>query len=102
MGSKGLGVFCGEDCPLTVFYLPARTNAADGDIKIHAVSKRDAIIELIRNTFNPIRVNALVSRERQMDFLMRLVSKVPMRRVVYPSGYHNLARVTEAVIKEIV
>ncbi|MHC1688623.1 MAG: hypothetical protein AB9879_13050 [Methanothrix sp.] len=101
VGSDGLGVFCSKDCPLAALYLPVRMNVADSDIEIDAVSKREAAIELTRNTVNSIMVNALAKQERRMNILMRLVSSVPVRRFIYPSGFHNLPSVRDAIAHDL-
>ena len=36
-----------------------------------------------------------------LDFFTQLVQQVPMRRLIYPSGFEHLPRVREAVLEDV-
>jgi hypothetical protein len=81
VGPDGLGAFCSESRPLSALYLPKRLASTEGKIKIETVSPRDAIIELIRNSFSSRIVEALGLGAKRLEFFARLARQVPMHRI---------------------
>jgi len=65
------------------------------------VSPRDAVIELVRFTFTPHVVEALGWQPRRLAFFADLAARVPIRRLIYPSGLHHLPRVSEAILQDV-
>ena len=101
VGQNGFGSFSGEDLPLGMFYIPIRKDIEDGEIRIDPISPRDAVIELVRNSFSPLIVEALGLQKKRMEFFGRLAMSVKMRSLIYPSGFHHLPEVREAIIEDI-
>ena len=69
-------------------------------IELERLSARDAFLEVIRSTFNPI----VVDRDRlanQFAFASRLVAAVPVRRLSYPRSLSLLPAVCEAVLADL-
>jgi len=69
-----------RDCPLGAIYLFAARASANAP-RIEEVSSRDVLVELVQNTY----MNWLLERRQRADefaLLSRLVSQVPVRRVV--------------------
>jgi hypothetical protein len=100
VGFDGLGSFHGGAAPLAVLYLPHRMESPT-DIEIETLSPKDSIIELIRNSFSARIVEALGLSALRMSFLSRLAMRVPMRRLVYPSGFQHLPQVRKAIIADL-
>jgi hypothetical protein len=100
VGFDGLGSFHSGAAPLTVLYLPHRMESPT-DIEIEPISPKDAVIELIRNSFSARIVEALGLSMLRMSFFSRLAMRVPMRRLFYPSGVQHLPKVREAIIADL-
>lgn len=102
VGSGGFGTFCNTLQPLARLYLPKRRDSADGEkeIEIAAVSPRDAVIELVRHSFVAPILETSEMQQKRLDLFARLVQKVPMRRVIYPSGLENLPHVRDVILED--
>jgi hypothetical protein len=103
VGPDGFGAFCDTSQRLACLYLPERRDAAEWGAKIEVtpVSLRDAVIELVRHSFTARIVEALGWQPQRLDFFARLVRQVPLRRLVYPSGFAHLPRVREAILQDL-
>jgi hypothetical protein len=97
VGPDGFGTFCDDPLPLACLYLPDRQPGGDAPIEIREVSPRDALIELLRQSFTPRLVEAAGLQPARFDLLSRLVLQVPVKRLRYPSGFDRLPGVAEAV-----
>jgi len=100
---SGLGTFCKVARPLVCLYLPERRHPADWgtSIKIEPVSRREAVMALIRHSFIPPVVEALGLHPYRMGFFARMALRVPVRRVVYPNGFDHLPRVRRAILADL-
>jgi hypothetical protein len=96
VGAGGLGVFRDISLPLAVLYIAERR--AEGPVEILDVSPRDALIELVRHSFSPHLVEAAGLQPSRFDLFARLVRNVPVRRLVYPSGFERLPEVVQIVL----
>lgn len=103
VGPGGLGRFVSEAHELTCVYLPERRDPADGAhaVVFEAVSPGDAVIELIRGSFAPRNPEIAGLQPARLGALADLARSVPMRRLVYPNGLHELPRVAAAVLKDL-
>jgi len=103
VGPDGFGAFCDVSQPLACLYLPERRDPAarETEVEITPVSLRDAVIELVRHSFTARIVEALGWQPQRLDFFARLVRQVPLRRLVYPSGFDYLPRVREAILQDL-
>jgi hypothetical protein len=103
VGPDGFAAFCDVSQPLACLYLPERRDPAAREtaVEITPVSPRDAVIELVRHSFTARLVEALGLQAQRLDFFARLVRHVPLRRLVYPSGFAYLPRVREAILKDL-
>jgi hypothetical protein len=72
-----------------------------GGIGIAPVPPREAVLALVRHSFLPRLVAAMGWQERRLDLLARLVSRVPVRRLIYPSGHEHLPAVARAVLDDL-
>ena len=91
VGARGFGAFHDTSLPLQALYIAERR--AEGPVEIHDVSPRDALIELVRHSFSPYLVEAAGLQPSRFDLFARLVRAVPVRRLVYPSGFDRLPEV---------
>jgi hypothetical protein len=101
IGPGGFGTFHGEATPLACLYLLDRQPESDAPIEIREVSPRDALIELFRHSFTPLLVEAAGLQPARFDLLSRLVLQVPVKRLLYPSGFNRLPQVAEAVRRDL-
>jgi len=95
----GFGSFHPDSLPITALYVPERRQ--DGPIEIREVLRSEGLLELVRHSFSPRLVEAAGLQPRRFDLFARLVQRVPIRRLVYPSGFHRLPEVAEAVLRDL-
>ncbi len=99
----GLGEFCPAARPLGCLYLPRRRQpgAASGEVEITRLSPRDAVIELLRQSFSPLIVEAIGWRARRLEFFARLVERVAVCRLEYDSGFDHLPAVCDRLLADV-
>lgn len=100
VGGGGFGRFCNERKPLKALYIPERTEDHDS-VTIDPVPPSDALFELVSHSFSARIVEALGFQVPRMNFFATLVMQVPVRRVRFPSGFHNLSRVGDALFNDL-
>jgi len=98
VGGGSFGAFHDMAVPLACIYLPERV--LGGPIEIHEISRREALIELVRHSFSRHLVQAVGFQPRRLDLFARLVMQVPVRRLRYPSGFERLPEVVERLLKD--
>jgi hypothetical protein len=91
VGAGGFGTFHDAPLPLAGLYLAERQ--PEGPVEVLDISPRDALIELVRHSFAPHMVEAAGLQPSRFDLFARLVRAVPVRRLVYPSGFDRLPEV---------
>ncbi|HEX7185268.1 MAG TPA: hypothetical protein VF756_25820 [Thermoanaerobaculia bacterium] len=101
VGPGGLGSFQDAPAPLASIYLAARRRTEDtyDRIEVRRVHPAEAVIELVRHSFAPHLVEAAGLQPGRFDTLARLAQRVPVYRLSYPSGFDELPRVVEAVLR---
>jgi hypothetical protein len=99
VGVGGFGGFHDSALPLACLYVPERR--PEGPVEIRTIPPRDALIELVRHSFSPHLVEAAGLQPARLDLFARLVRRVPVRRLLYPSGFDHLPRVVEAVLRDL-
>jgi hypothetical protein len=99
VGAGGFGSFHPDSLPLAVLYVPERRQ--DGPIEIREISRSEGLLELVRHSFSPRLVEAAGLQPRRFDLFARLVRQIPIRRLIYPSGFHRLPEVAEAVLRDV-
>jgi hypothetical protein len=100
---SGLGSFCDVSRPLACLYLPERREVADFGTRteITPVPRREALMALIAHTFVPHLVEAMGLQARRLGFFAEMTSRVPVHRIVYPSGLEHLPRVRRAILEDL-
>lgn len=85
--------FHASAAPLAALYLVER---GPGDrVEIQPLTRREAVIELVRHSFSPWLVEAAGLQPRRLDLFARLVRQVPVLRLSYPAGFTHLPRVAD-------
>jgi hypothetical protein len=88
-----VGAFHDSSVPLAALYVLERGGAAD--VEIQPLTRREAVIELVRHSFSPYLVEAVGLQPRRLDLFSRLVRQVPVLRLSYPAGFEHLPRIAE-------
>jgi len=103
VGESGFGTFCEASRPLACVYLPERRDPSDcgGHTEITAASPREGLMALVGHSFVVGIVEALGLHAERLGFFSEMVSRVPVRRVVYPSGYDRLPEVRRAILEDL-
>ncbi len=103
LGEDGFGAFCDVSKPLACLYIPQRRDPDEwgAGIQITPVPPREALMTLIEFSFMGRIVQTLGMHGSRMGFFAEMISQVPMRRVVYPSGYDHLPRVRQAIVDDL-
>lgn len=103
VGEGGFGAFCAASTPLDCLYLPERHSPAEwGDqVEIVELSLREALMQLIGNSFVAPIVEALGLQSRRLEFFASLVREIPVRRLVYPEGFEHLPRVGQTIADDL-
>jgi hypothetical protein len=83
-----------------LYLLPAPTGRQPRSITLRPLSPRRAFLELLRNTFNAIVVDA-PRLERQLDQTARLVTRVPIKSLSYPRSLALLPAVRDAIESDL-
>lgn len=100
LGRGGFGSFQEASVPLACIYLASRRPEEDGEIEVQPVPRSEALIELVRHSFSPRLVEAAGLQPARLDRLARLVRAVPVRRLVYPSGFDRLPEVVKKLMEQ--
>ncbi len=96
VGEAGLGRFVAAPQPLAALYLLAREPGRQA-VAIEAVTPRDAVIELLRNSFVPRLAEALGLGPGRLALLAELARRVPVRWLRYPPGFARVPQVRAAI-----
>ncbi len=99
IGQDGWGTFYDASQPIRCLYLPERRDPHlwGTAIEIASVSHRDAVIELIRQSFAAPILHAMGILPERLMKLSQLVQHVPVRRLIYPNGMAYLPQVCDAI-----
>lgn len=97
VGPGGFGAFQGSMLPLACLYIPERRT--DGTVEIRDIPLREAFLELVRHSFSPHLVEAAGLQAGRADLFARLVGQIPVRRLLYPSGFERLPDVTREILR---
>ncbi len=84
---------------LGIVYLFAARSAEDNAPRIVALSPREALLELVQNTY----MNWLLSRSQraaEFDVLTRLVSRVPVRRIIPHSDPARISGLCDCILRD--
>ena len=88
-----------QSLPLSAIYLLDERMAGDDCPKVEAVAANSALVNLVANTY----MNYLLDRSlrsKEFQFLSRLVSRLPVRRVIPHTDPAGLRRLCEAILED--
>ncbi len=88
--------------PLKAIYVLTRPGAASRceRVTVRRLSQRRAFLELLKNTFNTIIVEA-ERLKGQFGLATGVASKVPIKLLSYPRTLHSLPSVREAILSDL-
>jgi hypothetical protein len=102
VGEPGFGTFHSKEAPLRALYLPVRLSGSEGArVEIEPIRPRDALIELVRESFVAHLVASAPWAQGRLARLAAIAEAVPMRRLSYPSGFDRLPEVRDAVLADL-
>jgi len=89
--------------PLGAMYVlaPPRGVARSDGVRIDPLAPRDALMEVVKGTFNWRLVNA-DRLARQFEMAARVSALVPIRRLAYPRALGRLSDVRDAILADVV
>jgi hypothetical protein len=96
----GDGTWSADPVRLDRLYVLQVSYAPTGRVSIRGVSERRALLELTRNTFNPVVVTPPRLR-RQFQAASTLASTLPVKTVSYPRDLGRIAAVREAILCDL-
>jgi hypothetical protein len=95
---------CSTSLPVRTIYVlngwGPRERLENRTIRIEALGKREAFLDMFTNVFNR-RVDDAQRQERQMSQIAELVNLVSIKKLFYPRNWSKLARVRDAVIADV-
>lgn len=102
VGEDKFGAFYNHACLLNRIYILERQETSDfkNGVEIKNVSHRDAVIELLRYSFVTRLAEAAGLAPDRFAFLAGLAQNIPLRRLIYPSGYEYLSQVRHAILAD--
>lgn len=91
-----------RSAPLRALYVlnPPNPKSRPSRIQIRRLAPRQALLALLKNTFNTIEVHP-ERLQRQFQNAARLAQSVPIRRLSYPRSLDQLPAVREAVLSDL-
>jgi hypothetical protein len=101
VGEDGFGEFCARPRCITAIYLLNRSESSDEQVRIDPVRPAPGVVELVRASFTPRMALAAGLQPARMEFFSRVVERVPLRRLTYPSGLDKLALVRDTIVADL-
>lgn len=89
--------------PVGCFYLLERRNYPEAEqmVEIVPVPPRDAVIELTRYSFTPRFASRVKNEKERFAVLSSIALEIPVRRIIYPSGYQHIPLVIEQIMSDL-
>jgi hypothetical protein len=103
VGPAGFGRFLDRNCPLKRLYLPQRRDPDEHgpNIEIVSMPPAEVIFGLLRGSFLPRLTQAAGFTPARMQIFAALTQRVPVRRLIYPSGFEHLHRVSQRILEDL-
>jgi hypothetical protein len=92
VGDRGFGCFRADPVRLAAILVPRRRDGGAG-VVLEPVPPAEAAMQLVRCSFLPRLVTGAGLQPLRLAFFASLVERVPVRRLLYPSGHEHLAAV---------
>jgi len=100
VGSNAFGKFNNHKSELKCIYIPKRISEIT-EIEINPVSPVEGILELVKHSFSPYLVEEMGWQPRRLEKFARIIQKIPVKQLIYPSGYRYLPKLCEAILDDI-
>ncbi len=97
---ESYGKFHPDPAPLAALYLVERRDDIQA-ASVETLPRTQAYLGLLQHTFAGKWLIKSPLTALRMEFLARLIKEVPIKRLVYPSGYEHLSAVVEAVNRDL-
>ncbi len=96
------GLSCRSAVPLKAIYVlpPPSASAGVEEISMRQLSPREAFIELIKNTYNPV-ITESQRLQVQFGLAARLSVRVPFKGLSYPRDLELLPSICEAILEDL-
>jgi hypothetical protein len=91
--------FCSGRRPLAALYIPERRTETVGPVEIETLSPRDAVIELVRESFLTRLLESAGLHGMRLAAFVALARQIPIRRISYPTGIELLPDVRAAIVQ---
>lgn len=103
IGDLGFGRFSFQACPLQGINVSQRRQPdyPDDTIIITPLPKAEAVTTLMRSGIVSAFRRWLPFHQHKLRRLSDLVAHIPVRKVIYPSGYDLLPTVRDAILADI-
>lgn len=89
-----------EPVELKTIYMLDRPRSDCSKVKISILNKRQALLSLIKNTFNPI-VDASNRVKEQFIISSVMVERIPVKKLSYPRSFDALEDVRQSIFNDI-
>jgi len=97
----GSGGFCAEPRRLAALYLPERDDGGMRPVAFERLGAAEAMTELTRHSFLAPLLGSGEWVPRRFSAFGRVLAKVPVKRLRYPSGVERLRGVVEGVAEDV-
>ena len=101
VGESGFGTFWSQSAPLAALYVPIRVEESEIDVVVEPVPSVEALATLFEQSFVAPLASAAVSQAERLERLGNLVSRVPIRRVTYRSGFERLPAIRAVILDDV-
>jgi hypothetical protein len=103
VGPAGFGRFLDRVCPLKRLYLPERRDPREHglEVEFESVHPAEAIFQLLRGSFLPRLTQAAGFAPARMQVFGALTGTVPVKRLIYPSGFEHLQRIAGRILEDL-
>jgi hypothetical protein len=98
VGTEGYGRFCEEPRPLRALYVVDRSAKVGEQPVFERLSRRDALMELVRHSFTPYIVEAVGLQPARIEFFSSVVERIPVSRLICTSERGDLPGIRDAVL----
>lgn len=100
IGVDGIGTFYADVMRLGALFVLERRpeDTHDDAIKLEKLPPSVAMFHLIERSSATFSSNRIADQQQRLRRLTAVVQHVPVYRLCYPSGYHHLPRVRQAVL----
>ncbi|EKF85886.1 hypothetical protein [Methanobacterium formicicum] len=100
VGLNDFGRFDNYKSELKCIYIPKRISKKN-EIEIKPVTPVKAVLELVKHSFSPYLVETMGWQPRRLEKFATIIKKVPVKQLIYPSGYRYLPKLCEAILNDI-